>query len=84
MYENARTKLHTAANAARNATLRAQVALGSAIALSPVAAFAQTGPDTGDIESKMTEYGAAAVALVIAFAVVLWGMRAAGLLKPRG
>lgn len=77
MFQNARTKL-------QNASLRAQVAVGSAIALSPLSAFAQTGPDTGDIESKMTEYGAAAVALVIAFAVVLWGMRAAGLLKPRG
>lgn len=84
MYQNARTKLDNACNAVGNTALRAQVALGTALALSPFAAMAQTGPDVSEIESKMDTYGVAAVGLVIAFAVILWGIRASGLLKPRG
>lgn len=48
------------------------------------AAFAQsTGPDTGGITTLITEYGAEAVALSIAFIIVLWGVHATGLLRPK-
>ena len=68
---------------ASNAGYKAQAAVGTAIALSPFAAMAQTGPDLSAIESEVDGYKTAVVALVIAFAVVLWAIRAAGLAKPR-
>ncbi len=68
--------------------LYARTATGVAtlgVALAPALAFAQdAAPDTSEIEAKFVAYGAAAVTLVIAFAVVLWGVRGAGLLKPKG
>lgn len=49
-------------------------------ALVPVAAFAQaTGVDTTEIESKIEMYAAAAVALILVFALARWGKRAAKL-----
>lgn len=52
--------------------------------LVPMAAMAQTAaPDTSAITAEFDTYKVAVVALVIAFAVVLWAIRAAGLLKPR-
>lgn len=42
------------------------------------------GPDTSAIEGEFTLYKAAAVGLIIAFCVVLWAKRGAGLLKPGG
>lgn len=45
-------------------------------------AFAQA-PDLAPIETEINAYKVAVVGLVIAFAVVLWAIRAAGLAKPR-
>lgn len=53
-----------------------------AMALAPAAAFAQA-PDLSSIEDEIGLYKTAVVGLVIAFAVVLWAIRAAGLAKPR-
>ena len=72
------------ADKARNAGYKAQAAVGTAIALSPFAAMAQTAPDVSDIEAEFDTYKVAVIGLVIGFAVVLWAIRAAGLLKPRG
>ena len=68
---------------ASNAGYKAQAAVGTAIALSPFAAMAQGAPDLSAIEGELDGYKAAVVGLVIAFAVVLWAIRAAGLAKPR-
>ena len=49
-------------------------------AVVPVAAFAQAaGVDTSEIESKIEMYAAAAVALILVFALARWGKRAAKL-----
>ena len=56
----------------------------TAASLAPITVFAQSAPDTAAIEAELTTYKTAVVALVIAFAVVLWAVKAAGLLKPRG
>lgn len=54
------------------------------VVLAPAAAFAQeAAPDTSEITSKIATYAGAAVLVLIAFALALWGMKAAGLLKPR-
>lgn len=53
-----------------------------AMALVPMAAMAQA-PDLSSIEDEIGLYKVAVVGLVIAFAVVLWAIRAAGLAKPR-
>ena len=41
------------------------------------------GVDTSSILAVFDEYKAAAITLLIAFIVVLWALRATGLLKPR-
>lgn len=51
--------------------------------VAPFAMAAGTGPDLSSITDLLAEYGPAVVALVIAFAVVLWSIKAAGLTKPR-
>lgn len=63
--------------------LRKLVVVGGT-ALAPVAAFAQTADPTAPIIAKITEYSGYAVALVVAFALAIWGLRAAGLLKRGG
>lgn len=55
----------------------AMVATGSAMA------GGGTGPDLSAVEAVFDEYKVAVVALIIAFAVVLWSIRAAGLAKPK-
>lgn len=42
------------------------------------------GVDTSSILSVFEENKVAAIAIAIAFAVVLWAIRGAGLLKPKG
>lgn len=66
---------------AKTMYLSAMVFLVTALAAIP--AFAQTGPDVSAIESEFDTYKVAVVGLVIAFAVVLWAIKASGLLKPR-
>jgi len=54
------------------------------MSLVPGFAFAQsTPPDTSGILAEFSTYKVAVIGLVIAFAVVLWAIRAANLLKPR-
>jgi hypothetical protein len=65
-----------------NNKARAYSLMGGAMALAPLAAFAQA-PDTSGIEAQFDLYKVAVVGLVIAFAVVLWAIRGAGLLRPR-
>lgn len=56
----------------------------SALAFMAGPAFAGGGgPDLSSIVTEINAYKTAVVALVIAFAVVLWAIRAAGLAKPR-
>lgn len=62
--------------------------LGTRATAAGVASMALVAPafaavDTAAIESEFSEYKTAVVGLVIAFAVVLWAIRGAGLLKPR-
>lgn len=64
-----------------NAT--AKVGTASLIAFSSLPAFAQSGPDVSAIEAEFDTYKVAVIGLVIAFAVVLWAIKATGLLKPR-
>lgn len=52
------------------------------VVAAPGLAFA-AAPDTTSITTAITEYSGAAIALVIAFAVAVWGLRAAGLLGRR-
>lgn len=63
-------------------SLKTKIGVGSLMAFAALPAFAQA-PDTASIEAEMTLYKTAVVALVIAFAVVLWSIKGAGLLKPR-
>jgi len=54
------------------------------MSLVPGLAFAQAqAPDTTSILDEFSTYKVAVIGLVIAFAVVLWAIRAANLLKPR-
>lgn len=64
-------------------TMWAAVLMFAITAMAAVPAFAQTGPDVSAIESEFDTYKVAVVGLVIAFAVVLWAIKASGLLKPR-
>lgn len=63
--------------------LRQRVIAGiAATALVPSFAFASGGGfDTSSITTKITEYGAAAVVVVTAMLLALWGIKALGLLK---
>ena len=73
-----------AANLAKSVNHQA-VALGtSAMVMAGSAMAAPAAPDTSAIEGEFTIYKAAAVGLIIAFCVVLWAKRGAGLLKPGG
>lgn len=76
-----RSKFDSAMQAAKHYGTRAAAA-GTALIASG-AAMAQGGPDVSAIEAEFDTYKVAVVGLVIAFAVVLWAVRAAGLLKPR-
>lgn len=66
-----------------NVNAKVQAVAMTALMLSPMAAFAQSGPNVSAIEAEFSTYKVAVVGLVIAFAVVLWAIRGAGLLKPR-
>lgn len=57
---------------------------GTAVMLAPVAAFAQVADPTAAIKSQIETYGGYAVGVVIAFALAVWGLRAAGLIGRRG
>lgn len=77
-----RSKFDSAAQTAKHyANRAAMVAAGSMATIGT--AMAQTGPDVSSIEAEFDTYKAAVVGLVIAFAVVLWAIKGAGLLKPR-
>lgn len=59
----------------------------TACMLAMYAPFAFAGAptiDTSSITALFDDYKVAAVGLLIAFVVVLWALRATGLLKPRG
>lgn len=60
-----------------------RVATGTTAMVISGAAMAQGGPDLSAITTEINQYKTAVVALVIAFAVVLWAIKAAGLAKPR-
>lgn len=49
----------------------------------PFAYAGASGVDTSSILAVFDEYKTAAITLLIAFIVVLWALRATGLLKPR-
>lgn len=59
------------------------LALVGSTALATFPAFAGGGPDTSSITTELGTYKTAVIALVIAFCVVLWAIKGAGLLKPR-
>lgn len=63
-------------------SLKTKIGAGSLLAFSALPAFAQA-PDTSGIEATFDAYKLSVVSLVVAFAVVLWSIRAAGLLQPR-
>ncbi len=75
------SKFSSAAQSAKHYATRA-AAVGTGFMASGLA-LAQTGPDVSAIESEFATYKIAVVGLVIAFAVVLWAIKASGLLKPR-
>lgn len=80
---NIRNRFTSAAQAAKHyANRAAAVAVGTMGTVGT--ALAQTGPDTSSITGEFDMYKVAAVGLVIAFCVVLWAKRGAGLLKPGG
>lgn len=80
---NFRSRFDSAAQSAKHyANRAAMVAAGTMGTVG--AAMAQTGPDLSAITAELDTYKIAVVGLVIAFAVVLWAKRAAGLLKPGG
>ena len=62
-----------------------RAAAGGTALMASGAAFAGGGggADLSAITTEINSYKVAVVALVIAFAVVLWSIRAAGLSKPR-
>lgn len=79
---NKQSLIHRAKDTAR--ALGAKVATGTALVGASIGtAMAQTGPDVSAIEAEFDTYKVAVVGLVIAFAVVLWAIKATGLLKPR-
>lgn len=79
---NIRNKFDSAAQSAKHyANRAAMVAAGSMAVMG--SAMAQAGPDVSSITTELTTYKTAVVGLVIAFAVVLWAIKGAGLLKPR-
>lgn len=81
---NKESKLHQARAGIKG--LGSKIATGSALALVAVGnamAQATTGPDVSAIEDKITTYGGVAAGLIIALCVVLWTLKATGLLKPR-
>lgn len=77
-----RSKFDGAAQSAKHYAGRAMVATGGLVA-SGMALAQETGPDVSAIIAEFNLYKVAVVGLVIAFAVVLWAIRGAGLLKPR-
>lgn len=79
---NIRNRFTSAAQSAKHYANRAAAA-GTALMASG-AAMAQTGPDVSAITGEFDTYKVAAVGLIIAFAVVLWAKRGAGLLRPGG
>lgn len=52
----------------------------TALAL-PGLAFAQDTFDTASITTKITTYGGYALVIILAMAAMIWGLRAAGLIK---
>lgn len=55
-------------------------ALGTAMALSPALAFAQSDFDGADIIAKVATYVAVGVSILAAFALGRWTLRAMGLI----
>lgn len=53
-------------------------------ALTAGPALAQETVDTASIEAKIALYSAAAVGLIVVFLTARWGIKALGLMKPRG
>ena len=79
---NKQSLIHRAKDTVRN--LGAKVGTGLALTGATIGtAMAQTAPDVSAIEAEFDTYKVAVVGLVIAFAVVLWSIKATGLLKPR-
>ncbi|MEN4903353.1 hypothetical protein [Luteimonas sp. TWI1437] len=65
------------------AHLRNRVGGGMLVAMASVPAFAQNTADIEAIKADIDAWKPVVVGLVIAFAVVLWAIRAASLAKPR-
>ena len=80
MYQAIRSKFDNASQTAKHYGTRAMAAGGALLASG--ASFA-AAPDVSAIQTEFDTYKVAVVGLVIAFAVVLWAIKAAGLLKPR-
>ncbi|MFT4178274.1 MAG: hypothetical protein QM612_02245 [Thermomonas sp.] len=77
-----RSKFEKASQTAKHYMGRA-VSVGTGLLASGMALAQSNGPDVSSIESEFSTYKVAVVGLVIAFAVVLWAIKGAGLLKPR-
>lgn len=79
---NSNTKLQAARNWASDKSYRAQAAVVSALALSPLAAMAQdAGVDTSTITAKISENTGKAVAIAALFIVGVWALKSMGLFK---
>lgn len=79
---NFSSRFDSAAKSAKHYANRAAIVVAGSMATIGTA-MAQTGPDVSSIQSEFDTYKTAVVGLVIAFAVVLWAIKGAGLLKPR-
>lgn len=77
---NKQSAVRRAADSVNGLRYRTYAVVGTAMAMAPLSAFAQV--DTSEIESELALYKTAVVGLVIAFCVVLWAKRGAGLLRP--
>lgn len=69
--------------APRYTGLKARAAAVGTTAMAVAGSAMAQAPDLSAIETEIGLYKVAVVGLVIAFAVVLWAIRAAGLTKPR-
>lgn len=77
--------LPKAVKAARSfaANKYAQVGATAMVALSPAAAFAQDAGIGTTVKTLVDEYKEEALVAILAMIVVLWTLKATGVLKPR-
>ncbi|MBD9368382.1 hypothetical protein [Xanthomonas sp. XNM01] len=64
-------------------SLGGKIATGTALVGATIGTAMAQAPDLSAVEAELDVYKVAVVGLVIAFAVVLWAIRGASLLKPK-